>query len=170
MTEVEEVQEIYAAVQSRLERKRMEQNVPGSIEILAQAVAPQSVAKDRRFVLTGLTLFVALIAGFGVAYLRVSMEEPTVQMHELNYRIPTPFLGRLPIVPDKGKQMPLGDPDLAEGVRMLRTSVLQRIENEQVPGFGHSQGNSWAGPQVCHLRQYAPFRQPHKQPHEWSCC
>ena len=124
-----EVEEVYVAVQNRLERKSMERNVPGSIEVLARAVAPQSVTKDRRFALASLTLLIALAAGFGVAYLRVGREEPIVQMNELNYHIPTPFLGRLPIVPVKSKRMPLGNPDLAEGIRMLRTTVLQRIED-----------------------------------------
>ena len=126
-----EVKEVYTAVQNRLERKSMERNVPGSIEVLARAVAPQSVTKDRRFALASLTLFIALAAGFGVAYLRVGREEPIVQMNELNYHIPTPFLGRLPVVPVKSKRMPLGNPDLAEGVRILRTTVLQRIKDNR---------------------------------------
>ncbi len=127
LVELQEVSDLFEAVKDRLVRKRMERNVPGSIEILAHAVPPLAPSTDRRAIFSLLSVFGGLMTGLVVAYLRAGAERPMIEAHELGTTTPAPFLGRLPQVA-AGKALPLHDPLLIEGVRMVRTSLLQRID------------------------------------------
>jgi len=116
------------AVRNRLEQKRMERNVPGSIEVLARAVVPAVPARDRRVVLTLLSLMIGLGAGLGAAFLRAGGDSSIYQVEEFRQTTPAPFLGQLPQVETKADQTPLDDPVLNEGIRMVRTSLLQQLQ------------------------------------------
>lgn len=123
--------DLYAIVQSRLEAKRMERNVPGAIEILAKAVVPSSPAQDRRMILTVMALFAGISVGLVIGYLRAGSDRPICEVHELACSTGAPFLGRLPMVQTNGDSLPLDDPKLKEGIRMIRTPLLQRIDSKQ---------------------------------------
>jgi uncharacterized protein involved in exopolysaccharide biosynthesis len=58
-------QELFQAVQRRLDEKNMERNVPGRIEVLMRAFAPSIPYKDRRFLYTAITL---VLCGLGSAF------------------------------------------------------------------------------------------------------
>lgn len=131
--ELKEQQDLFNLVRGRLEAKRMERSVPGSIDILARATEPTSVSKDRRPVFSLLALAAAMAAGLLAAYYRTGRDLPVA--HEEAILMSTtaaPFLGRLPRVKTaRDRELPLDDPMLQEGVRMMRTVLLRRIEQGQ---------------------------------------
>lgn len=119
--------QLHEAVRSRLERKAMERKVPGSIEILARAVAPAAPTRDRRLLLTALAVFVGLTGAVGLAYLRAGANPLIQEGKELCREAAVPFLGYLPRPPGRAKRSVLDDPLVKEGIRMVRAPLLQRM-------------------------------------------
>lgn len=62
--------ELFSAVRQRLDQKNMERNVPGSIEVLSQAMASSEPSKDRRVVFTAIVLVLSLAMSGGLVLLR----------------------------------------------------------------------------------------------------
>jgi len=120
---------LFDAVRERLDHKEMERNVPGSIEVLTRAFASSLPSKDRRTLFTIMSLVAGLGLGLGAAFLRASKNQAIYAPGDLpSHAIEGPFLGQLPIV-TKTKQMAVeDDPMLAEGMRMVRTALLSRID------------------------------------------
>ena len=121
--------QLYEAVRSRLERKAMERKVPGSIEVLAQAVAPAAPTRDRRALLSALTIFVALAAGVGLASLRAGANPLVEAGEEFSRAGVVPFLGYLPRAAGRTKRTAMDDPLVKEGIRMVRAPLLQRMHS-----------------------------------------
>ncbi len=120
-------QELYGHVTERLEHKRMESKAPGSIRIQSDAMVPSTPSQDRRLVLTVLATLVATGAGLAVAFLRAGADPAIYEVEELNASSPAPFLGSLPRTAGPEGRPPLDDPFLKEGIRMVRTPLLQHL-------------------------------------------
>jgi capsular exopolysaccharide synthesis family protein len=146
--------ELYEAVQTRLEQKRMEQQLPGSISILNRAIAPSEPSRDRRLLFSAMALFGALGAGVVMAFLRdnlrKSIREPGELLrviHEPDEHLralPPPFLETLPCVAAARNGCPEDDDRLLECVRMVRTTLLQRMD----PARGNAIQVTSAGPEA----------------------
>ncbi|MHC4295287.1 MAG: polysaccharide biosynthesis tyrosine autokinase, partial [Planctomycetota bacterium] len=123
--------QLHEAVRIRLEQKSLERNVPGAIEILARAITPTAPTRDRRLILTILGLFAGLGAGVSSAFLRSRADPPIYQVDEVTLPTAVPFLGWLPQVPKRWNCSPLDNPLVNEGIRMVRTPLLRRIDAKQ---------------------------------------
>lgn len=119
--------ELYTAVRSRVDQKQMERNVPGSIEILARAYAPTKPAQDRRLITTLMVLFAAGGTGVAQAFLRATMSRTIHEVEQLDPAGQVPFLGQLPLVRDASYVDLMDCPIQNEYVRMVRTSLLERL-------------------------------------------
>lgn len=129
LSAIRQKRRLYDAVRNRLEQKRMERNVPGSIEVLARAVVPALPARDRRAILTVLSLMASLAAGLTAAFLRASSDSSIHHVEEFRQATGVPFLGQLPGVEVSADRTPFDDPILDEGIRMVRTSLLQQLSD-----------------------------------------
>ncbi len=129
LSSIDQKKQLHEAVRNRLEQKRMERNVPGSIEILAGAVEPSLPASDRRLAFTVLSLIAGVAAGIGIAYLRATSDHAIYQRGELAGAAPVPFLGLLPQIAPAADKCVEDDPHLNESIRMARTSLLQQMGN-----------------------------------------
>jgi capsular exopolysaccharide synthesis family protein len=127
---VREKRDLYKSVHERLTQKRMERNVPAAISVLARAAVPAVAARDRRVALTALALFLGSVAGMGLAAFRSGSNPLISQADQLLEAVPATFLGHLPRLDVRERAYPLDNPHLAEGIRMVRTALLQRIEGK----------------------------------------
>ncbi len=127
LTNIHRKEQIFEAVRTRLEERRMESNAPGAIEVLSRAVRPSKPFQDRRMVLTAAAVFIGLAVGVGLAFLRAGADPAIHQAEELAASAAVPFLGQLPQVHTKRNRPPLDDRLLNEGIRMVRTPLLQRM-------------------------------------------
>jgi len=130
LREIDRQRELYEAVRRQVDQKSMERNVPGSIEIV-KAMAPSRPSADRRVILSVMALFLGLAGGAGVAMLRAGASKAIFVAEELSCSATVPFLGQLPQVTSTPNHLPLDDPMLAEGIRMVRTSLLERLGRER---------------------------------------
>ncbi len=119
--------ELFHAVRQRLDYKEMERNVPGSIEILAKAFTPSEPTRDRRFILSVLTILFGIAAGCSVAYLRAVTTGNIYEINELEHTLNAPLLGQLPIVNRPSRQAVEESPILSENIRMVRTAIMQYL-------------------------------------------
>jgi capsular exopolysaccharide synthesis family protein len=122
-------QEIFTAVRTRLEQKEMERNVPGSIEVLARALTPSEPFRDRRIMLTILSLVGSLGAGVGVAFLRGTFSQSIQEACDLTDTVSVPFLGQIPMVPSR--LSPEDSPLVNESMRMVRTALTARMNSQK---------------------------------------
>jgi len=154
--------ELFDAVRDRLDQKRMERNVPGSIDVLMQAFTPSRPSKDRRTVFTAMALFLGLGMGGGVAFLRANRTQAIYAPKDMPQPMQVPFLGLVPLIPSR-KLLPgaLGDGAQHdqflrnESVRLVRTALLSRLDGEvstttilitsATPGTGKSSFTSILG-------------------------
>lgn len=132
--------ETYDAVRGEMEKKQVERNVPGSIEVLTPAYA-SSGANDKRGILSLAALALALAAGVGVGYFRSASRQPIFHRDELPHALQQPFLGYLPLVSNQR----LDNPELAEGIRIIRTALLARLHPRQGSAFLVSSSDIGAG-------------------------
>jgi capsular exopolysaccharide synthesis family protein len=121
-------QELYQAIRTRLNEKEMERNVPGSIEVLSKAQVPSEPYQDRRIFYTLVTLMAALGSGFVVAFFRASTTQTIHEAEDLRHAVRTPFLGQIPYNRDLVNGMECESGMCGEFIRMIRTSLLQRLE------------------------------------------
>lgn len=136
--------ELYEAVQTRLEQKRVEQQVPGSITVLNRAIAPSEPSRDRRALFSAMALFGALGAGVVLAFLRDNMRQSIHAPEELAQAIQPPFLETLPCISTRRDNDLENDDRLLECIRMLRTTLLQRLD----PTRGNTIQITSAGPEA----------------------
>ena len=125
---IQQKKELWEAVRVRLEQRRMEEKVPGSIEVLARAVVASRAASDRRPILTAIALFLGLGLGVGTGFLRAYGNVTISRAEELSHSA-APFLGQLPEIDTKRGPPVLIHPAINEGTRMIRTALLQRMGN-----------------------------------------
>jgi len=130
-------QDLFAAVRQRIDQKKVERDVPGSIEILASAFVASRPARDRRMVFTGMTAFVALGLGTGLAVLRASRNQTIYTLKDMPQVRPIPFLGCVPVVrtrkpPNRSLYEETGrrHSTLVESVRMVRTALLSQLDRD----------------------------------------
>ncbi len=126
--------QLYEAVRQRLDQKKMERNVPGSIEVLTWAFCPSTPDEDRRLAFTGMALAFGLAAGSGVAFLRASRNQTIAAFKDMPQPMQVPFLGRIPLIRTR---VPLGRSLydeieqnqflLIESIRVLRTALLSQL-------------------------------------------
>ena len=119
--------EMYAALRQRKDAKELESNVPGSISLQTRAIAPHRPHRDRRKLMSAVILVVGLGLGVGAAYLRATLNPRIHEADDLPLAGPTPFLGHLPLVRDPERISAQEERRLAECMRMIRTSLLQRL-------------------------------------------
>lgn len=129
--------ELFDAIRQRKEQKDVERNVPGSIEVNAQAYSPFHPEKDRRVVFTAMGLFAGLGMGGALAFLRAIRNQTIYALKDMPQPAQTPFLGYMPLV---NLRKPLGEALceelgqkqvlLIESVRVLRTALLSRLNGQ----------------------------------------
>jgi polysaccharide biosynthesis transport protein len=123
--------ELFDAVRQRLDQKRMEQNVPGSIEVPAEAFVPSQPYNDRRMVFTAMALCMALGMGGAAAFLRASRNQAIYAPKDMPYSMQVPFLGYIPET--LGARPSNGQAGLAlvESIRVVRTALLSRLDGRE---------------------------------------
>ncbi len=123
--------QVYDAIRARLDEKEMERNRPASIEVLSRAFASSEPYKDRRWFLTVLAIFGGLGCGLGVAFLRATTNQMIHEADDLQHTVRMPFLGQLPLY----RSLPMSvDGEMLENweyIRMVRTALLQRLDNQR---------------------------------------
>ena len=126
--EIRYKRELYDAVRSRIAQLELESNAPARISVAAHAVQPSKPSRDRRLLLTGMSVGLALMAALGVGYIRISMDSKIRGPGEVRYAVHAPFLGQLPPLPPSANLMLDTSPLLMESVRMVRTALLERLD------------------------------------------
>jgi capsular exopolysaccharide synthesis family protein len=125
---------LFEAVRQEKDAKDMEKNVPGSISILTNAMAPSEPASDRRVVFTAMALFMGLGMGGGVAFLRASKNQTIYAPQDMPPTMHAPFLGYIPITRVRGsfnkslhEEVQRNRHNKIESVRLVRTALLSRL-------------------------------------------
>ncbi len=126
--EIRYQRELNDAVRSRIAQLELESNAPARISVAAHAVQPSKPSRDRRLLLTGMSVGLALMAALGVGYIRISMDSKIRDPGEVRYAVQAPFLGQLPPLPPSANLMLDAGPLLMESVRMVRTALLERLD------------------------------------------
>ena len=128
--EIRYKRELYDAVRSRIAQLELESNAPARISVAAHAVQPSKPSRDRRLLLTGMSVGLALMAALGVGYIRISMDSKIRGPGEVRFAVHAPFLGQLPPLPPSVNLMLDTSPLLMESVRMVRTALLERLDQD----------------------------------------
>ena len=130
--------QVFAAVRDRLEQKKMERNVPGSIDILMKAFSPSKPSQDRRAVFTAMSLVFGFGVGGGFAFLRAMRNQTVHSAKDIPLPMQTPLLGQVPLV--RGRYLAGSSPSgevkenqsrLVESIRVLRTALLARLAGQK---------------------------------------
>lgn len=104
-------------------------SAPPSIYVLSRALPPSQPTNGRRpLVLTILALMGAVVCGAGAAYLRAITIPAVQEASDLSDSMRAPFLGHVPLSRQSGVDEPRIEAIQAECVRMVRTALLQRID------------------------------------------
>ncbi len=119
--------ELFEAVHQRLTALEMEEKAPGRISIADYAVTSTLPDHDRRGLLTALAFGFAAALALAVGYLRCTMDTRILGADEVAHAVRAPFLGQLPLVADSGHLLDDHHPALMESVRMVRTALLERV-------------------------------------------
>jgi succinoglycan biosynthesis transport protein ExoP len=129
--ELSSKRELFSSVRQRRDQKRMEQNVPGSIEILTYARLPDEPYYDRRLAFSAMAIFLALGAGCGLAYRKANRSQTIYTPGDMPHPRQVPFLGYIPV--DKNLRLPDRQAGSAtiESVRVVRTALLSLLNGEQ---------------------------------------
>jgi len=149
----------YILVRDRLEALEMESKAPARIKIVSFGLIPSSPTGDRRLLLTLMAIAGAGIISLTTGYLRSMTDTRIREANDVRHTIQIPFLGRLPILPSSIIPHELGGRSsqvmsesahtlarasthytayachtLIENIRMIRTSLLERVSatGEQV--------------------------------------
>ena len=147
LREVEYKRELYEAVKRKRDTRDIERFAPAAIEKEAVAMAPDSPNKDPRGKLSAIALFGAIAAGIAVACGRVMLSSTVREPAELA-GTGSPFLGMLPWLKDPEHPEPLESATMSERVRMVRTSLFQRLGRDtgnvvQITSAGPGAGKSF---------------------------
>ncbi|MHC4717103.1 MAG: polysaccharide biosynthesis tyrosine autokinase, partial [Planctomycetota bacterium] len=137
-------QSLLSDVRESMDKMDMERNVPVSIEVLTRAFSPSVPSRDRRILLTLMTVFGALGAGMAVAFLRASTSQAMHGADELPRPLRAPFLGQLPLVRRGGPAFE-SNPLMVENMRMIRTALLSRMDEQRGSTVMISSANTGAG-------------------------
>lgn len=136
-------QDMYEAVRSRHAQKEVESHVLGAIKMLTPAHVPETPFRDRRNLFSALALCASLGAGVGLALVRARLAPQVRGVSEVSVDPAMPVLGELPIA--TGRLEPQAAPVLTEGIRIVRTALLDLIENEGAKVFQVASAGPGAG-------------------------
>ncbi len=142
--DVEHQRELYQEYQRRIEVLESEIKAPARVNIMSYGTTSSHPDRDRRFLFTAMVLAVAMGLGLSVGYLRASIDRKIHDLEEAETSTSGPFLGKLPRIYRGSLPPDLGGPALlparhseAEGsrarqalmesIRMVRTSLLERV-------------------------------------------
>ena len=117
-------------VRSRLDEKETERGPVALIKEVSRPLTPSRPYRDRRPVWSGLAALAGLASGLTLAFARVMLNPTIHEAGQLAATVPTPFLGRLPLV--KPAVLGLQEINAAEEehYRMLRTALLSRLAGQ----------------------------------------
>lgn len=141
-SELQHNKDRYQAVVRRLEELAEKTKVPASIRTISRAVAPSAPKDIKRLKLSIAAVIGALAAGLGAAYLRLRFSPRVEEAGDVGRAVPAAFLWELPLQFDSGRAAAAESPEYAEGVRMMRTALLNRFDR----GRGHTVQITSAGP------------------------
>jgi capsular exopolysaccharide synthesis family protein len=128
--ELQHKRDLFKAVQQRLDAKKMEKNVSGTIQVLTNAFAPSTPHNDRRIMLTGMALFLGLCMGGGAAFLKGTITQTIYSHKDMPYPMQVPFLGYIPACRSKKSPDKEFIPAMVESIRVVRTALLSRLNNQ----------------------------------------
>lgn len=151
-------EEVYNDVSRRLSVLELESRYAARIEILAYGIAHSRPDKDQRMLLTLMALCGAGGLSVGMAYLRAMSDSKIREPEQIRSVVAMPFLGQLPELRREDLPAFMGGQrvanafsanpvSLVEGVRMVRTALLDRLEDPRshvilvtspMPGSGKS--------------------------------
>jgi capsular exopolysaccharide synthesis family protein len=140
--ELQHNKERYQAVVRRLEELAEKTKVPASIRTISRAVAPSAPKDIKRLKLSIAAVIGALAAGLAAAYLRLRFSPRVEEAGDVGRVVPAAFLWELPLEFDSSRERPAESPEYAEGVRMMRTALLNRLDR----GRGNTVQVTSAGP------------------------
>lgn len=139
-------EEVYNDVSKRLNVLEMESKSPARIEIVAHGLTPSKPSKDRRVLMSLMAVCAAAGCAFAVGYLRALGDSRIQEPRHVQHVTAVPFLGQLPGLRSRdlpialGGESQTGNPEpqllatlascsssLMEGVRMIRTALLDRL-------------------------------------------
>jgi receptor protein-tyrosine kinase len=109
-----------------------ESNAPLNIRV-STASLPSVPDRDRRLLLSVMAMAGGLIGGLAVAYLRSATDSRIRVASDLPFAPRTPFLGYLPQMPAALDPAAEPAPWLQECMRMVRTSLLERLHGSENP-------------------------------------
>ena len=128
--ELNNKREVYETVRLRLQELEIEQAAESRkarVSVAAHAIAATTPYRDRRIILSMLALGGGLFLGLAAAYLRASLDPKIREQHDVPYMTRAPFLGQLPAISNIENGQLLTNPQLSEGLRMIRTALLERL-------------------------------------------
>ncbi|MFQ5413995.1 MAG: polysaccharide biosynthesis tyrosine autokinase [Phycisphaerae bacterium] len=118
---------VLEAVHNRLTALETEKNAPGRVSVASKAIEPSVPRRDRRIMLTILTVAAAVLLAVGAGYLRVSTDPKIRQADDVVRTMHVPFLGELPPLPTTKDVFADCAPVLMENIRMVRTALVERL-------------------------------------------
>jgi capsular exopolysaccharide synthesis family protein len=123
--------DLYEAVRMRMTQKEMEGKVQGTIRTFP-AYEPVTPARDRRTVLSLLSIFGGLAAGLALAYVRAGTSQAIYEIDDVGGAARAPVLGALPILREAAGMAEIDASGAqSESIRMVRTALLNRIERNE---------------------------------------
>ncbi len=126
--EVRYKRELYDAVRSRMAVLELESKAPARIAVAAHAIEPSKPSRDRRMLLSVMSVGAAMMIALALGYIRISMDSKIREAGEVRYAVRAPFLGQLPPLLRNADLMADASPLVMESVRMVRTALLERLD------------------------------------------
>lgn len=99
------------------------------VSVTARAIPPVEPFRDRRIMLTMMSLAGAMMAGVALAILRSAMDTSVRRVEDVLSAVQVPFLGHLPKVRFESELLDETSDLLKENIRMIRTALLDRLSN-----------------------------------------
>ncbi len=127
LKEIAYKQELYDTIKRKRETRDIERFAPAAIERESLAEAPPYPNSDPRKKMSLAVVMLALVAGIGAALVRGMLNTTVREPEELVGAVPVPFLGMLPLLRNPDNPRPLDETIESECVRMVRTSLFQRL-------------------------------------------
>lgn len=137
--------EMEETIYNRIQTLEMEQKAPGRISVAAPALPVSEPYKDKRLMLSLMTLAGALFCGVVVAHLRANVDPKVIAANDIQRTSRVPFLGQVPHSDLAGTL--LNDPNLLlqECMRMVRTALLERLDGGRLRSVMITSASSSAG-------------------------
>jgi capsular exopolysaccharide synthesis family protein len=122
--------ELAATLHARLTELELEGKAPARITVESHASEPSGPDSDRRVLLTLLALGASILCGLGAGYVRIVCDPRVREAADVQGTARVPFLGQLPPMPTTRRVWDGCTPSLLESVRIVRTALLERYEEQ----------------------------------------